>query len=186
MKKTIFALIAVLILALGAMIYNGIVETRTAKGKPCTLEAKMCPDGSYVGRVGPNCEFSSCPNASTTPSATSTGTGGGAGGILPYKSGVEGVVMLGPTCPVMRNPPEPQCADKPYSTLVAVFRASDTVHAFALGRSDANGRFSFSLSPGDYVLGAGESNLPRCNHPEATVGPDSYATVNIDCDTGIR
>ena len=27
----------------------------------CTLEAKLCPDGSYVGRTGPNCEFSACP-----------------------------------------------------------------------------------------------------------------------------
>ncbi|MBU2101293.1 DUF333 domain-containing protein [Patescibacteria group bacterium] len=28
----------------------------------CTLEAKICPDGSSVGRTGPNCEFSPCPN----------------------------------------------------------------------------------------------------------------------------
>ena len=27
----------------------------------CTQEAKLCPDGSYVGRTGPNCEFTSCP-----------------------------------------------------------------------------------------------------------------------------
>lgn len=27
----------------------------------CTLEAKVCPDGSYVGRTGPNCEFAPCP-----------------------------------------------------------------------------------------------------------------------------
>jgi len=27
----------------------------------CTLEAKLCPDGSTVGRVGPNCEFAPCP-----------------------------------------------------------------------------------------------------------------------------
>lgn len=30
--------------------------------KVCTEEAKQCPDGSYVGRTGPNCEFSSCPS----------------------------------------------------------------------------------------------------------------------------
>lgn len=29
--------------------------------KACTLEAKLCPDGSSVGRVGPNCEFAACP-----------------------------------------------------------------------------------------------------------------------------
>jgi hypothetical protein len=27
----------------------------------CTMEAKLCPDGSYVGRTGPDCEFSPCP-----------------------------------------------------------------------------------------------------------------------------
>ncbi|GEM_PF-3333106 len=27
----------------------------------CTQDAKLCPDGSYVGRTGPNCEFASCP-----------------------------------------------------------------------------------------------------------------------------
>ncbi len=27
----------------------------------CTEEAKLCPDGSYVGRTGPNCEFTPCP-----------------------------------------------------------------------------------------------------------------------------
>lgn len=29
----------------------------------CTQEAKLCPDGSYVGRTGPQCEFAACPNA---------------------------------------------------------------------------------------------------------------------------
>lgn len=28
----------------------------------CTHDAKQCPDGSWVGRTGPNCEFASCPN----------------------------------------------------------------------------------------------------------------------------
>jgi hypothetical protein len=26
----------------------------------CTMEARMCPDGSYVGRTGPDCEFAPC------------------------------------------------------------------------------------------------------------------------------
>lgn len=28
----------------------------------CTQEAKLCLDGSYVGREGPSCEFAKCPN----------------------------------------------------------------------------------------------------------------------------
>lgn len=27
----------------------------------CTQDVKECSDGSFVGRVGPNCEFSKCP-----------------------------------------------------------------------------------------------------------------------------
>lgn len=27
----------------------------------CTEEAKICPDGSSVGRIGPDCEFPECP-----------------------------------------------------------------------------------------------------------------------------
>jgi len=27
----------------------------------CTEDAMQCPDGSYVGRTGPKCEFSACP-----------------------------------------------------------------------------------------------------------------------------
>ncbi|MCK9360821.1 hypothetical protein M0Q28_01160 [Patescibacteria group bacterium] len=30
-------------------------------GVVCTMEAKQCPDGSYVGRTGPRCEFAPCP-----------------------------------------------------------------------------------------------------------------------------
>lgn len=29
--------------------------------RACTEEAKICPDGSAVGRTGPNCEFAPCP-----------------------------------------------------------------------------------------------------------------------------
>ena len=36
--------------------------------KACTEEAKICPDGSSVGRTGPNCEFAPCP--STPPAKT--------------------------------------------------------------------------------------------------------------------
>ncbi len=27
----------------------------------CTMDAKLCPDGSYVGRTGPDCQFEACP-----------------------------------------------------------------------------------------------------------------------------
>lgn len=30
-------------------------------GVACTMDAKICPDGSAVGRNGPKCEFEKCP-----------------------------------------------------------------------------------------------------------------------------
>lgn len=33
----------------------------------CTMDAKMCPDGTYVGRTGPACEFAPCPNEVSEP-----------------------------------------------------------------------------------------------------------------------
>jgi hypothetical protein len=33
-----------------------------AQPMACTEEAKLCPDGSAVGRTGPQCEFAACPS----------------------------------------------------------------------------------------------------------------------------
>lgn len=187
MNKTRLIISALISIAAVLSVYwllSNLLPTQTPPPQTaCTQEAKLCPDGSYVGRTGPNCEFSPCPSTTTT---TTSQEGTSTQGILPYKSGIKGVVMLGPTCPVEKNPPDPNCADKPYQTMIVVFRVSDPVHAISFTNSGADGKFSLSLPPGDYILGAGESNLPRCDHPQVTVGPDSYATTTISCDTGIR
>lgn len=46
----------------GSYIY---VKNKNA-GIACTMEAKLCPDGSYVGRTGPKCEFQACPSTSSS------------------------------------------------------------------------------------------------------------------------
>lgn len=38
----------------------------TSPGQACTEEAKLCPDGSAVGRTWPNCEFAPCPGEEPT------------------------------------------------------------------------------------------------------------------------
>lgn len=40
-----------------------VTTTPTGDEVACTQEAKQCPDGSYVGRTGPKCEFAVCPIA---------------------------------------------------------------------------------------------------------------------------
>ncbi|MBX4192393.1 hypothetical protein KW798_02810 [Candidatus Parcubacteria bacterium] len=107
-------------------------------------------------------------------------------GILPYKSGITGTVMMGPTCPGPAKQDDTNCADKPLATLVAIYRASDPVHAVVLMDTEKNGEFNASLPPGDYIVGAGESELPRCAAENVTVLPNVYAEVTIQCDTGLR
>jgi len=40
---------------------GGVLTFSREKLIACTMEAKLCPDGSAVGRTGPNCEFAPCP-----------------------------------------------------------------------------------------------------------------------------
>ena len=53
----IFIAAAVFVFASVVVSQNFFAE----KSVYCTQEAKLCSDGSYVGRTGPNCEFSLCP-----------------------------------------------------------------------------------------------------------------------------
>jgi hypothetical protein len=50
-------------LALGILSMMLLFSSAACNIKPiaCTQEAKICPDGSAVGRVGPSCEFAPCP-----------------------------------------------------------------------------------------------------------------------------
>lgn len=57
-----FATIGTLII-IAALVFTGLFVTKGGQSgvTVCTLEAKLCPDGSYVGRTGPKCEFAPCP-----------------------------------------------------------------------------------------------------------------------------
>lgn len=54
-------------LLIGAYYFTTESRAATESAAPedemtfCTMDAKLCPDGSSVGRVGPNCEFAPCP-----------------------------------------------------------------------------------------------------------------------------
>jgi hypothetical protein len=43
--------------------------TSDEDGVMCTMDAKICPDGSAVGRSGPDCEFDPCPGPSGNESS---------------------------------------------------------------------------------------------------------------------
>ena len=54
----IIGFIILIVLALGVYKFN---FTDDDIYLACTEEAKLCPDGSAVGRIGSNCEFADCP-----------------------------------------------------------------------------------------------------------------------------
>lgn len=59
MKKLIIVIAALIILAFGVFMSSKFSQPEMIA---CTQEAKLCSDGSAVGRTGPNCEFAKCPS----------------------------------------------------------------------------------------------------------------------------
>ena len=109
-------------------------------------------------------------------------------GILPIKSGVSGTVLLGPTCPVMRDPPDPACADRPYQTTIQVIAVgSPKSSPFTSVKTDEEGKYKVLLPPGEYALQpTGGSVMPRCETKNITITSDTMIEVNLSCDSGIR
>lgn len=70
----LISVIVIIVLASSGGFYlgknsNNIITTPSptnSQQQGCTLEAKICPDGSSVGRSGPNCEFAPCPTVQPT------------------------------------------------------------------------------------------------------------------------
>lgn len=58
--KILYILIIILIILFGAVA--GLIYFKEDKLTACTEEAKICPDGSVVVRVAPDCEFEKCPD----------------------------------------------------------------------------------------------------------------------------
>ncbi|HNY36329.1 MAG TPA: hypothetical protein PLD14_03565 [Candidatus Pacearchaeota archaeon] len=56
----IITLIVLLLAGVGGTSYY-LINKQLQKQTVCTMDAKICPDGSSVGRTGPNCEFAACP-----------------------------------------------------------------------------------------------------------------------------
>jgi len=72
-KKNPILWIAITLFVLALLAGGAYVVLNTGlltKEKACTQEVMVCPDGTSVGRVGPNCEFAPCPIPLLTPEPT--------------------------------------------------------------------------------------------------------------------
>lgn len=107
-------------------------------------------------------------------------------GILPYNSGIRGMVSIGPTCPVVQFPPAGACDDKPYETTIDIHNAAGSRMAVATSKSD--GTFEVSLPPGTYTLkpNTPQGRMPYAKEQTVTVPATGYVKVTIQYDSGIR
>ena len=101
---------------------------------------------------------------------------------------IRGTALMGPICPVEEDPPDPNCADRPYATRLVLTSADQAVviKEFA---SDTLGRFTVSAAAGQYAIrsAAAANVLPYCAS-DGTISVSAGATVDVTvrCDTGIR
>lgn len=100
--------------------------------------------------------------------------------------GVRGVVLLGPTCPVVTQ--DSPCPDEPLSGVtVRVLEDGEPIEATTT--SDASGRFELALPPGNYTLEAvlGPDDPGMFAKPvDVTVPSGAFVEVVVPVDSGIR
>lgn len=204
----IFATIA----AIGEVLYyEPILRNHNLGQVACTMEAKLCPDGSAVGRMGPKCEFAACPNATSTQPSGGKFCGGIAPGAFPCPEGyvckldgaypdagghcvkpdgtgnLQGKVTIGPICPVERidNP----CVTPPEAYAAREFSVTQRGKTITTFHADMTGNYIISLVPGTYIVTSAKTGIGYMSKDlPATVAIKAGETsmLNIDVDTGIR
>ncbi len=60
MKSLLLGVVLIIILGFGGLVYRNAVDYPT-RPVACQMDAKVCPDGTSVGRTEPSCTFQVCP-----------------------------------------------------------------------------------------------------------------------------
>ncbi len=103
-------------------------------------------------------------------------------------SGITGVVLAGPQCPVIGPNSPPECQDKPLAATIIV-RAADSGLEVTRFQSGEDGTFRVPLFPGAYVLDpqpGSPTGFPHAAPMDVQVQAGEFTSVTIEYDTGIR
>lgn len=100
------------------------------------------------------------------------------------ESGIRGVVVSGPQCPVVTV--QKPCPDLPVPGIVVRVSAADG--SARETRTDSAGRFDVAVAPGGYVVRpVVDSGMPTFSKPVGVKVPDQgFVDVALHVDTGIR
>ena len=119
---------------------------------------------------------------SCAPSPTSTAVSPES--TPPANSGIEGQVLIGPTCagPVRVDS---NCEDQPYQATLTV--SSPTGERIVQVQTDEDGRFKIPLQPGEYILHPESPDvLPVAGEQTIVVEEGKFTQVIVNYDSGIR
>lgn len=154
-------------LLFAALVAYGCVSSGSPQPKACTADAKICPDGSAVGRTGPDCEFAACP--------------------LPANYTLYGKITIGPLCPV-----EPCSRTYDYSEVRVDVYSAASKGRVAQVNADSGGHYAISLGPGSYLVNVTDAagnrfGLPGLDYTQTvTIEEGHRIEMDFDIDTGIR
>ena len=124
-------------------------------------------------------------SSNPTPASGEAPTGDSDGSPASNNSGVEGLVLIGPTCPAAQSGTE--CPDQPFEANLTILDLDG--EEVAQGKSDADGIYRISLPPGEYVLVPEQPipDIPPFASPiEFEVAPGEYVELDVLYDSGVR
>jgi hypothetical protein len=98
-------------------------------------------------------------------------------------------VIAGPVCPVEQEPPDPNCEPRPVEG-ARIFVQPGDGRDILIGEAvtDAAGRATIEIPPGDYIVVGGEVEglMGRPDPSTVTVVDGETVTITLAYDTGIR
>lgn len=161
------------------VVFSGCLQEPSAP-VACTLDAKICPDGTAVGRVAPDCEFAPCPGdvgpATDTPPLkhfpeTQTPTY-----VKACKEGEtrEGICPDGVTTYLAEN-----CVDGRWTTVMYIRNPCEPLPRPEPNDPDNGGRICPSVCVPMWELKAGRCDFTDCG---SGGGPDSKTTFESEAE----
>ncbi len=164
MKYLRIIIIAIVLAVIGTVIWWFEIRGSHEGQVACTMEAKLCPDGSAIGRTGPNCEFAACPGQ------------------------IKGKISIGPLCPVE---PCSVTVPNPYVSRQIMLEPQDNQISSSTIYIEINsdGTFQQTVPANIYKLNLTDCNFLGCQRSlpmTVEVVAGTTTEVDIDIDTGIR